>query len=576
MTDYITKVNIVLEDTTKFQKVEEVEQEGKINRALKKYIGGVDSLGRKCTTYKDLYVSGSNLGILYGLPKVHKANHPVRPILSACNTPQYGLAKYLVPIISPITTNAYTVKDSFSFAKELSEIDATGLIMASFDVKSLFTNIPLKETIDIIIFELFENPESVVSIDISESGEKFLSCQLLDNDNEICNFNKTAFRNFLELATLDNHFFFNKEIYKQVDGVAMGSPLGPTLANVFMCHMEKKWLQDCPSDFKPVLYRRYVDDTFLLFNDASHVNLFLEFLNSRHPNIAFTCDNEENSILPFLDIKIKRDIKHFITSIYRKPTFTGLLSKFHDFAPMEYKENLISTLVCRAFRISSDYFLFHTEILFLKSILQQNGYPLKFIEKHIHKMLKKLYKPFGQETLLNYDVPKPIVYFTTYYLGDISKNLSKDIRMLLQHCYPQIHLRMLYKSYNTIGSRFSFKDKIPVECQSNLVYKYTCESCRAFYIGKTESQYRCRICQHLGISPRTGEELRVKMNSDIREHCLKCKNHVNPENFEIIDKLHSNKDILILESLHQKTKKPSIGIHTQSTPLLCFDSTPTH
>ena len=108
------------------------------------------------------------------------------------------------------------------------------------------------------------------------------------------------------------------------------------------------------------------------------------------------------------------------------------------------------------------------------------------------------------------------------------------------------------------------------------MYKYTCESCRAFYIGKTESQYRCRICQHLGTSPRTVEEIRVKVKSDIREHCLKCKNHVNPENFEIIDKLHSNKDILILESLHQKTKKPSIDIHTQSTPLLWFDSTPTH
>ena len=182
-------------------------------------------------------------------------------------------------------------------------------------------------------------------------------------------------------------------------------------------------------------------------------------------------------------------------------------------------------------------------------------------------MLKKLYKPFGEEILLNYDVPKPIVYFTTYFLGDISKNLSKDIRMLLQQCYPQIHLRMLYKSYNTIGSRFSFKDKIPVECQSNLVYKYTCESCRAFYIGKTEVQYRCRICQHLGISVRTGEELDVKANSDIRAHCLKCKNHVNPENFEIIDRLHSNKGILLLESLHQKTKTPLVYT---SSPHPCY------
>ena len=128
--DYISKVNTVLEDLTKFQKVNGEEslkivfrQEDKINRALKKHIQGVDSTGRPCSTYKELYVSGSNLGILYGLPKVHKANHPTRPMLSACNTPQYGLAKYLVPIISPNTTNSYTVKDYLSFAKEMSKID---------------------------------------------------------------------------------------------------------------------------------------------------------------------------------------------------------------------------------------------------------------------------------------------------------------------------------------------------------------------------------------------------------------------------------------------------------------------
>ena len=90
-------------------------------------------------------------------------------------------------------------------------------------------------------------------------------------------------------------------------------------------------------------------------------------------------------------------------------------------------------------------------------------------------MLKKLYKPSGQETSLNFDVPKPIVYFSNDYLGNISKTLSKDIKMLLRDCYPQIHLCMLYKSCNTIGSLFSFKDKIPEVCQSTLVYKYTCE-----------------------------------------------------------------------------------------------------
>ena len=106
---------------------------------------------------------------------------------------------------------------------------------------------------------------------------------------------------------------------------------------------------------------------------------------------------------------------------------------------------------------------------------------------------------------------------------------------------------------------------------SNLIYKYTCESCNAFYIGKTQLQLRCRVAQHKGISARTGKETQMKVASDIRDHSLKCKVHIKEDNFEIIDRLHDKNGLLFLESLHQKTKKPSLGTQQQSTPLLCFD-----
>ena len=106
----------------------------------------------------------------------------------------------------------------------------------------------------------------------------FFKCFLPGNENEISYFNKDQMREFLELAPLDNYFFFSDTIYKQNDGVAMGSPLGPHLANIFMGFMERRWLQECPIDFKPVLYRRYVDDTFLLFKSDSHIDLFLNYI----------------------------------------------------------------------------------------------------------------------------------------------------------------------------------------------------------------------------------------------------------------------------------------------------------
>ena len=149
--------------------------------------------------------------------------------------------------------------------------------------------------------------------------------------------------------------------------------------------------------------------------------------------------------------------------------------------------------------------------------------------------------------------------------------MARDLRSIVGTSYPQVNLRIMYKSNTTIGTNFSFKDRTPKETLSNLIYKYTCECCQAFYIGKTDLQFACRIAQHMGVSARTGDSLGVKPPSDIREHCLKCKVHVKKGNFIILDRTFDKSGILILESLHQKNKKPTIGIQQQSTPLLCYD-----
>ena len=76
---------------------------------------------------------------------------------------------------------------------------------------------------------------------------------------------------------------FNNKFYKQIDGVAMGSPLGPALANIFMCSFENKWLKDCPHSLKPVFYRRYVNDIFVLFFFLDQAEKFKKCLSSNIP-----------------------------------------------------------------------------------------------------------------------------------------------------------------------------------------------------------------------------------------------------------------------------------------------------
>ena len=79
----------------------------------------------------------------------------------------------------------------------------------------------------------------------------------------------------------------------------MGSHLGPSLANIFMSHLEKRYLANCLSEFKPALYRRYVDDIYCPFTDRDHVAMFLEDINCQHLNINFTAEIEAENSLPF-------------------------------------------------------------------------------------------------------------------------------------------------------------------------------------------------------------------------------------------------------------------------------------
>ena len=107
------------------------------------------------------------------------------------------------------------------------------------------------------------------------------------------NLDRASFEKLLLLALKESSFIFNKPFYKQLDGVAMGSPLGPTLANTFLCYHEKRWLDKCPEKFKPVFYRRYVN-IFVLFRKEEHLKFFLNYFNSCHKNIQFTSEKETN------------------------------------------------------------------------------------------------------------------------------------------------------------------------------------------------------------------------------------------------------------------------------------------
>lgn len=167
--DYVAKMESLLSDSSKFKKLSVPEDKwyGHIIQQERRIRSFLLSLQKKnfisSTDFGKLAPTGSRLGVLYGLCKVHKPAAgpcpPFRPILSAICTPQYNIAKYLVQLLAPWTSNEFSVKDSFSFASEIVQQDGS-LFMGSLDVASLFTNIPLQETINICVNLVFGNEDS--------------------------------------------------------------------------------------------------------------------------------------------------------------------------------------------------------------------------------------------------------------------------------------------------------------------------------------------------------------------------------------------------------------------------------
>ena len=162
----------------------------------------------------------------------------------------------MIPILEPLTYNEFTVKDSFSFAKDITTYNSS-LYMASLDVKSLYTNIPLNET-------------------INNYGSDLHNKNLYNRK-----LSKRDLFKHLETATSESFSIFDYLLYKQVDGVARGSPLGPTFANAFLCHYEKESLVNCPIHFKTVINKRYLNGVFVIFSSKEHLQIFVDYMNKQ-------------------------------------------------------------------------------------------------------------------------------------------------------------------------------------------------------------------------------------------------------------------------------------------------------
>lgn len=489
--DYVDKVQQILSNPSKFQKDDfQIDLTSKIEKQVCNHISKL----RQCNlitneTAKSLTPTGSTFPKLYGLPKVHKPDVPVRPILSMVNTPTHKLAKWLVEILRPVrdAVSQNVVKDSFDFVNIIRSIDLTNTHMCSFDVQSLFTNIPLLETIDHI-------PDI---------------CNRFQLDLPM---NFKLLKSLILLCTHKVQFSFNNIFYFQNDGVAMGSPLGPILADIFMGYVEHFLLHR--SEHSPKYYFRYVDDTFAVFDNTTSALSYLDILNSLHSNLRFTIEHEDSGSLSFLDVNVHKTDRYPTTSVHRKSTWSGLYLHFHSFVPIRYKQNLVKTLFNRALKICSEDHL-PSELSLLRATLKQNAYPPQFISAHFRTDLPR-HDEYGPK--------KKPVFLQVPYLGEsFTTLLRRRLRAAIGRSHPAAELRLLTTTSSI--NMGSLKDRVRPVQATNVVYKFLC-NCGSSYLGRTQRTLSQRIDEHFPRWLTQGDGARPRSSappsSAVTRHVLQC------------------------------------------------------
>ena len=203
--------------------------------------------------------------------------------------------------------------------------------------------------------------------------------------------------------------------------------------------------------------------------------------------------------------------------------------------------------------------------MFLHKYFIMNRFPSSVFWRTVRKFLNKIliHSP------TTYNVPKDKQYISLPFYGYPSYQIRNKLLSLFKIHFPQIDVKIILSNKRTIGSCFPVKEPLPKTMCSNVVYNYKCssEGCVSSYVGCTERALHDRICEHMGISHRTGNTLTTPPFSSIREHSQLCSHQITSESFHIIGRCRIDENLLLLESVFIKHLKPSLNNTESAAPL---------
>ena len=330
----------------------------------------------------------SKLGTFYILPKLHKKELGVRPIISNINHPTEKMSKFIHQILHPLVKTSKTfLNNSLDLIHQLREIKPRkDFTLITADISSLYTNIPTKEGISLTTKEYQKfQPKPITTI----------ALQILLNN------------------ILNNNFFlFDQKIFLQINGTAMGTSMAPTYANIFLKHKEENWLNSEPLSTNIILFKRYIDDILIIYNNQNHdQDQLIQNLKKCYEPLTLTTETSTNSI-NYLDLTLSLTPNQISTKIYRK-TYTNNIIPYNSNHPKHILENVITNESLRINRINQNPI---DNILSKKRLLlnaTNRGYPKKLVKRLISKGGKKPIKKekleMGKFLLLTYNHDTPYI-----------------------------------------------------------------------------------------------------------------------------------------------------------------------
>ena len=530
--DYIDKMNSLLNDNNVYKKV--------LSDPLAKWQRNFNKeLGKILTDFPDIFNKFKaylpSLPSMYGLPKIHKENCPMRPIVSTINSVNYKLAAWLSKQLSPLLNNisGTHLKNTDDFICKVKDLNISRYKMVSFDVDSLFTNVPIDECI-----ELLETKLESFSLD----------CPVPNN----------ILIKLIKLCTSECFFKFNDCFYKQTIGLPMGNPISPILSNLYMEFFEKQLFQKIDQN---IVWYRFVDDVFSLLPVSLDPLSLLNTLNNQKPSINFKLEIEDDNKLPFLDTLLVRDDinSHLKFTIYRKPTHSNSYLHYFSNHSINVKLATIANMFMRAYKICSPEFI-DIEIKYLFKVFYKLGYPKILIDKAHYKARNRFYSDSNTTKSFNFE--------NILVIPELDDNIQ------LKKIANKLNINLVVKGNDKIGDILNNNNLSSTDADTGgVIYQVKCGDCSSSYVGET-ANFKRRKYSHKYANKNFDTNnaiVKHKLESDhrvdidgaaviLKENCTSKRKLLesviiqNVENFNF-NKFNLNCDIFSNEILFMKCKK---------------------